>query len=502
VSLYRKKTAFIRIMSTVDAKAKQGYSLTLDQINPNVIKAQYAVRGAIVIKAGELEAKLSEPDHGLPFTEMVYCNIGNPQSLKQDPLTFNRQVMGLALNTHALENKIITDTYPQDVVARAKAFVANAGRGGVGPYTHSKGYSFVRQHIAEFISLRDGVTANPEHIFLGNGASACVSRILNLVVRGSDDGIMIPIPQYPLYSATLALLGAHLVPYYLNEDKAWSFDLEELTSQLALAQEKGISVRGMVVINPGNPTGQVLDRKNMDEIVSFCHTNKLVLMADEVYQENIYGDKPFISFRQVLAEHAEAKDELELVSFHSVSKGFIGECGARGGYMELVNFDEKVLEQVYKLSSLNLCSNVGGQLATDLMVSPPKEGDESYALYQKQKTTILASLKRRAGKLSTMYNNLEGMSCNAAEGAMYLFPRLHLPEKALAAAKAQGVAADAMYAMELLINTGIVVVPGSGFAQAPGSFHFRTTFLPPETSLDAMIITFTNFHQKFMLQYK
>jgi alanine transaminase len=483
------------------ASKTPGYSLQYDNINPDVKSAEYAVRGAIVIKAGELEAKLSQPNHGLPFDEMVYCNIGNPQSLQQQPISFNRQVLGLAMNKEILENKTVTKEYPADVVARANSYVQGSG-GLVGPYTHSKGLSFVRESVAKFISERDGVPADPENIYLGNGASECVSHMLTLMMRGSKDGVFIPIPQYPLYSASLSLMGANLVPYYLNEDKEWSFDVSELSTQLATAREKGIDVRGMVVINPGNPTGQVLDRANMDEIVSFCHEQKLTLLADEVYQENIYGDKPFVSFRKVLAEHPTAKNELELVSFHSVSKGFIGECGARGGYMELVNFNEEVADEVYKLSSLSLCSNVGGQLAMDLMVNPPKEGEESYALYKEERDTILASLKRRANKLSTMYNSLPNMSCNPAEGAMYLFPKLELPAKAIAEAEAQGVAPDALYSMELLLNTGIVVVPGSGFEQFPGTFHFRTTFLPPEASLDGMIGRFTEFHNNFINKYQ
>lgn len=136
--------------------------------------------------------------------------------------------------------------------------------------------------------------------------------------------------------------------------------------------------------------------------MDFCFRKHIVLMADEVYQENVYvKDKPFVSFKKVLFEMgSKYSDNLELASFHSVSKGFIGECGKRGGYMELVNFDADVKAEVYKLASIGLCPNTIGQLVVDLMVNPPKEGEESYPLYKKERDAIYDSLRRRANLLT------------------------------------------------------------------------------------------------------
>jgi aspartate/methionine/tyrosine aminotransferase len=194
--------------------------------------------------------------------------------------------------------------------------------------------------------------------------------------------------------------------------------------------------------------------------------------------------------------------DIELVSFHSISKGVIGECGRRGGYFELSGFDPNVVDQIYKLASIGLCPPVQGQIMVDLMVNPPRPGDESFDLYQRECKTIYDSLKRRAEKLTDAFNQMEGYSCQPAEGAMYLFPTVDLPPKAVEAAKAQGMKADAFYCLELLNATGVCVVPGSGFGQKPGTWHFRSTFLPPENEFDTFIKLINEFNSAFMKKYK
>jgi aspartate/methionine/tyrosine aminotransferase len=137
-----------------------------------------------------------------------------------------------------------------------------------------------------------------------------------------------------------------------------------------------VKIRAIVVINPGNPTGNVLRRKDIEDIIKISYENKLVIIADEVYQENIYNPKiPFISFRKVLAELGDPfKNSVELISLHSISKGFLGECGLRGGYFEIHNLETYANDILYKLKSMELCSNTIGQLAVQLMVDPPLKG--------------------------------------------------------------------------------------------------------------------------------
>jgi alanine transaminase len=164
--------------------------------------------------------------------------------------------------------------------------------------------------------------------------------------------------------------------------------------------------------------------------------------------------------------------------------------------------DAGVAEQLLKLASINLCPNVSGQVCTALVCDPPQPGEPSHERYAAERAEILASLKRRAATITAALNGLEGITCNAAEGAMYVFPRLALPAKAVAAAEAMGKPADFFYCWRLLEATGITVVPGSGFGQQDGTWHFRTTFLPPESDMQAVCQLITDFHKRFMDEFR
>ena len=256
------------------------------------------------------------------------------------------------------------------------------------------------------------------------------------------------------------------------------------------------------MINPGNPTGAVLKEDVMEDILQFCADKDLILLADEVYQENVYGVRPFISFRKVLASMPEIADEVELYSFHSVSKGFFGECGQRGGYMEVHNVDPAIHDELYKAASISLCSNLSGQVVVGCMVNPPTEGDVSYPIFFQERSAILTSLARRAARLASLLNELEGVSCVSPEGAMYAFPTISLSKTACGAAVTAGKMPDTFYCLELLQATGICVVPGSGFGQVDGTWHFRTTFLPSEDDMVEVMHRMGKFHQTFMDMYR
>lgn len=447
----------------------QQKSLTVETMNENMRKCRYEVRGEIYL------AGLRRSQQG---KEIINLNVGNPQALGQKPLTFNRQVLALLMAPFLLEDPIVANTFPADAVSRARTYLSKLN-GGLGAYSDSKGNPFIRQEISDFITRQTGQPSSPDNIFVSNGASECARMLLAALIRGPTDGIMVPIPQYPLYSASIALYGGELVPYFLDEANGWALNVAELQKSIDQARAKGILCRALVFINPGNPTGQCLTEENIRDLIVFCHNNRLILCADEVYQENIYNtQRPFISARKVLGTMQEPyKSGLELVSFHTVSKGAYGECGLRGGYMELHNMDPDVVTEIYKVASINLCPNVPGQVALGLMVNPPKPGDPSYALFRKEKDSLIESLKKRAQMITNAFNSLEGVVCQATEGAMYSFPRITLPPAAIAAAKAKGKAPDVLYCLELLEETGLSCVPGSGFQQAPGTFHIRTTIL-------------------------
>jgi alanine transaminase len=157
--------------------------------------------------------------------------------------------------------------------------------------------------------------------------------------------------QYPLYTATLAILNARCVPYYLDESKAWGTDLSVIKESYDKAIAEGTDVRAIVVINPGNPTGASISEQDVEAVVKFAAERNLVIMADEVYQTNVFIGE-FHSFKRVLRQlqrdNPGQYQTVELASLNSVSKGMVGECGHRAGYFELVGFDPAVQAQIFK----------------------------------------------------------------------------------------------------------------------------------------------------------
>jgi alanine transaminase len=182
--------------------------------------------------------------------------------------------------------------------------------------------------------------------------------------------------------------------------------------------------------------GQVLSRDNIEGIIRFAKKEKLFILADEVYQHNIYAaGSQFHSFKRVLHEMGPEFADMELASFMSTSKGYMGECGYRGGYCEVINLDPKVKEQFIKSISAKLCPTVSGQAAMDVVVNPPHKGEPSYENFVKERDQVLGDLKLKGRLTTETLNSMEGMSCNEVMGAMYAFPQIHMPEKAIAEAK-------------------------------------------------------------------
>lgn len=228
-------------------------------------------------------------------------------------------------------------------------------------------------------------------------------------------------PLDPLYTATLAQHSGIPLPYHLDEASGWSTSLHEIEAALESSHRAGIVAKALVIINPGNPTGALLDEATQEKVVQLCEKYSLVLLADEVYQENLHREEthPFTSFKKVVAR---LKSPIPLVSFHSISKGVSGECGRRGGYFECVNFSDEILALVYKMVSVGLCPPVSGQIGVDCMVRPPKEGEPSYPLWLEETEGLHAVLAERTKIMAVRLNALDGVSCVDSPGALYLYP--------------------------------------------------------------------------------
>ncbi|KAJ8271398.1 hypothetical protein COCON_G00102570 [Conger conger] len=491
--------------ATVDARENgkvREKILTMETLNPNVKAVEYAVRGPIVIKAGEIEQELRQGKKK-PFTEVIKANIGDAHAMGQQPITFLRQVVALCTCPELLDSPV----FPEDAKLRARRILQGCGGESIGSYSSSPGVECIRKDVAEYVTQRDqGVPTSWDNIFLTTGASDGIMNILKLLVSGqgqSRTGVMIPIPQYPLYSAAISELGAAQVNYYLDENNCWALDMEELHRAYHTAKQY-CTPRVLCIINPGNPTGQVQSRKCIEDVLHFAYEEKLFVLSDEVYQENVYSpDCQFHSFKKVLYELGpEYFNSVELASFHSTSKGYTGECGFRGGYMEVINLDPDVKAQLVKLLSVRLCPPVSGQAAMDVIVNPPQTSEPSHPQFLKEKTAILSTLAEKARLTEHTLNKVPGIKCNPVQGAMYAFPRIFIPPRAVEEAKALGMTPDMLYCLRLLEETGICVVPGSGFGQKEGTYHFRMTILPPPEKLKLLLEKVQSFHMKFVEHYR
>ncbi|KAF7665940.1 hypothetical protein LDENG_00127390 [Lucifuga dentata] len=200
-------------------------------------------------------------------------------------------------------------------------------------------------------------------------------NIVSLLVNRKSSprtGVVVPVPSCSITNKAMLGLGAAIMPYYLNEEQGWELEIDEL--HRARESAKGVcNLVALYVTNPGNSAGNVQSRKSVEEVIQFVSEKKLFPLADEVYQESVYGERcEFVSYKRVLAEMGPPhSDTVELASFHSASKGIMGECGLRGGYVELVNLDPTVMKYTYILFSKDRCASVPDQIALDLMANSP-----------------------------------------------------------------------------------------------------------------------------------
>lgn len=471
------------------------------EVNKNIIEMQYAVRGAIPKRAMELQ-KMGR--------QTIACNIGNPQALGQKPISYYREVIGLLEDPSRIKierkikeiyksNSEVFDGFKEDdmlsdyVLNLAEDILLNIDN-NLGAYSESKGFEFIRKAIATFIDKRDhasetGIYADYENIFLTNGASVGAQSVIESIISNPKDGIMIPIPQYPLYSATIKRSGGEQVNYYLDEENGWTINREILDASFKKATDNGIIIKAIVVINPGNPTGSVLGIKSIEDILQFAEDNQLSIIADEVYQENLYGEQ-FFSFASVAG-----KRDIPIFSLHSISKGFVGECGHRGGYLDVrnapivKNLKMPLTDLFLKQSSINLCANTIGQILTYLMVTQPEKNSNEYERFFKEKTIILTDLHEKALMIKEAFKQMDGLECFGSEAGMYLFPRIN---------KLPTGSNCFDYCMNLLEETGICTVNGDGFGQKEGTSHFRIAFLPPKELLKEVLPKWVKFHNRYI----
>ncbi|KAJ4922797.1 hypothetical protein JOQ06_021301 [Pogonophryne albipinna] len=437
-----------------------------------------------------------------PFQQVMDVSTGDPHRAGMKPVSFVRQVLAACVYPKLLDEKSL----PLDARQRANTLLGVCSGRSVGSYSATAyGIPYVCKSVTEFIMRRDGgVSSNPEDIVISSGSTKTLLMVLHLMASGEGEtrtGVLTPMPCPHTLPTLLNMAGLTLVPYQLLEDQGWAVELDEL--HRALRTTRGhCSPRAIYISNPGNPTGHVQDRKSIEEVIRFAATEGLVLLADEVYQDSVYGQgKESLSYKRVLFEMGkEYSKKVELVSFHSLSSACMGECGLRGAYMEAVNLDPAVMKYLRDAQAPS-SPPVLPQLALEVMVNPPTPEDPSYKTYSQEILHSMTTLSQNAQRACEFLNDLSGIKCQPARGGIFLFPRLHLPPQMVEEAKMLGVEADVLYCQRLLEEEGVRLGAGCENGQVDPNFHIRLCVLAPSDTLDEILARLHSFHLRLLERF-
>jgi len=331
-------------------------------------------------------------------------------------------------------------------------------------YSDSKGLFAARKavmHETQRLGIRD---VDIEDIYLGNGVSELIVMAMQALLNDGDE-ILVPAPDYPLWTAAVTLSGGKAVHYICDEQSEWFPDLEDIKSKITS------HTRGIVVINPNNPTGAVYSRELLEGLVKIAQENDLILFADEIYDKILYDDAIHIPL-------ATLADDLLTVSFNGLSKSY-RVAGFRSGWMFLSGAKDRArdyIEGLDILSNMRLCSNVPAQQAIQTALGG----------YQSINELVIPGgrLRDQRDVAWKMLNDIPGVSCVLPKGAIYLFPRLD-PSKF-------NILDDEQLILDFLVQEHVLMVQGSGF-NITDKNHFRIVFLPREDALEDAITRLGSF---------
>jgi alanine-synthesizing transaminase len=325
--------------------------------------------------------------------------------------------------------------------------VHKAMRDGKNGYAPSPGIPSALEAIREE-AARKGITS-VQDVFVTSGASEAVDICLTALLNPGEN-ILTPCPDYPLYSAVLCKLEIGLNAYFLNEEDGWQPELDDIKRRITSR------TRGIVIINPNNPTGSVCSRKMLEQIADLARQHNLVIFSDEIY------DKLMLDGDECVSMAAVAPD-VPVVTFGGLSKNYLAP-GWRIGWGIVSGNTAAVkpyVEGVHRLLRARLSANHPEQYA----IRAALNGSQEHLI------EVCGKLRTRRDLTVKSCNSIPGMSCVAPRGAFYAFPRLEIPDD------------DEVFVKELIRKKYVMVVHGSGFGQKPGTKHFRIVFLPDENIL-------------------
>ena len=321
-------------------------------------------------------------------------------------------------------------------------------------YCHSKGIFPARKAIVQYYQTRGLMNLSEENVYIGNGSSELISFCCQALLDDGDE-LLIPMPDYPLWTASASLAGGKPVHYVCDESSNWYPDLEDIKGKITT------NTKGIVVINPNNPTGAVYPREILEGIAKIAVENDLVIFADEIYDQIIYDELQHIPI-------ATLTDETLVVTLNGLSKSH-RVPGFRVGWMVLSGRIEEAkdyIEGINILATMRLCANVPAQHAIQTSLGGYQSIDDLVRpggrLYE-QRNIVYQRL-----------NEIPGISCVKPEGALYCFPKIDV--------KRFNITDDVKFALDFLKRERVLIVQGTGF-NWPEPDHFRVVFLPAPLEL-------------------
>ena len=369
----------------------------------------YDIRGPVLARARQME----EEGH-----RIIKLNIGNPA-----PFGFEA---------------------PEEIVVDVIHNLREASG-----YSDSKGLFAARKAIMHYCQEKRIAGVTIDDIYIGNGVSELIVMAMQALLNNGDE-VLVPAPDYPLWTAAVSLSGGTPRHYLCDEGAGWLPDLADIRGKI------GPSTRAIVLINPNNPTGALYPDELLREIIEIARSHQLIVFADEIYDKVLYDGVAHTSV-------AALADDVLFVTFNGISKNYRA-CGYRAGWM-VVSGEKRhardYIEGLDMLASMRLCSNVPGQYAIQTALGGYQSIVELVAPDGR-----LARQRDLAWELLTQ---IPGVGCYKPQAALYLFPRLD--------PKLYPIADDQQFILDLLLEEKVLLVQGSGF-NWPNPDHFRVVFLP------------------------
>jgi len=388
----------------------------------------YDIRGPVLARAREMEEE---------GQRIIKLNIGNPA-----PFGFEAP-----------------EEILQDVILNL---------GAASGYTDSKGLFAARKAIMHYTQQKRIPGVHIDDIIIGNGVSELIVMAMQALLNNGDE-ILVPMPDYPLWTAAVTLAGGTARHYICDEQSGWLPDLQDMEAKITA------NTRGLVIINPNNPTGALYPAEFLQQVIEIARRHQLVIFADEIYDKVLYDGNTHTSI-------AALADDVLFVTFNGLSKNY-RTCGYRAGWMVVSGkktHARDYIDGLNMLASMRLCANVPGQLAIQTALGGYQSINDLVA-----PTGRLCKQRDVAYKLLT---DIPGVSCTKPEAALYLFPRLD--------PQIYPVKDDQQLILDLLLEEKVLLVQGTGFNWKDPD-HFRVVFLPNVDDLTEAIGRIAHFLERY-----